>query len=281
MSAPGLVPRRGHRAQPDARRPRAGHRDLRPLALGQEDNSLWKIWDKPLTPIPSRTSPQVEPGYDVDTEGEGDILRITRKCRRPSHRHHGRRRPPSRCPATSASPTRRWTPTRSPTPSTQYGYHPKEGRPQLRRRPRPRVDAEDPRHPQAVPRRRHLLHDRRGGAEQRRPHAARLPRRPRDRQPHLHPSRHQRNLAAPGRPRAQPHRALFAAELGVQPLYFRPPYSIDQEPDTNDQAAPADRIQQPRLRHRRRQDRHRRLGRASPQDAPGDRRQRLPADRAT
>jgi peptidoglycan-N-acetylglucosamine deacetylase len=36
---------------------------------------------------------------------------------------------------------------------------------------------------------------------------------------------------------------LFASELGVQPLYFRPPYSIDQEPDTNDQAAPAARIQ--------------------------------------
>ena len=36
---------------------------------------------------------------------------------------------------------------------------------------------------------------------------------------------------------------LFAAELGVQPLDFRPPYSIDQEPDTNDQAAPVDRIQ--------------------------------------
>ena len=37
---------------------------------------------------------------------------------------------------------------------------------------------------------------------------------------------------------------LFGSKLGVQPLYFRPPYSIDQEPDTNDQAAPADRIQQ-------------------------------------
>ncbi len=36
---------------------------------------------------------------------------------------------------------------------------------------------------------------------------------------------------------------LFAAKLGVQPLYFRPPYSIDQEPDTNDQAAPIERIQ--------------------------------------
>src|SRR6185437_15326609 len=37
---------------------------------------------------------------------------------------------------------------------------------------------------------------------------------------------------------------LFAAELGIQPLYFRPPYSIDQEPDTTDEAAPAYRIQQ-------------------------------------
>ncbi|HEY0794173.1 MAG TPA: glycosyltransferase, partial [Acidisarcina sp.] len=37
---------------------------------------------------------------------------------------------------------------------------------------------------------------------------------------------------------------LFASKLGIQPLYFRPPYSIDQEPDTNDQAAPADMIQQ-------------------------------------
>ncbi len=71
---------------------------------------------------------------------------------------------------------------------------------------------------------------------------------------------------------------LFAAKLGVQPLYFRPPYSIDQEPDTNDQAAPIDRIQSLGLRHRRRQDRHERLGRASAQDAAGDHRQRLPAD---
>jgi cellulose synthase/poly-beta-1,6-N-acetylglucosamine synthase-like glycosyltransferase len=36
---------------------------------------------------------------------------------------------------------------------------------------------------------------------------------------------------------------LFAAKLGVEPVYFRPPYSIDQEPDTNDQAEPIDRIE--------------------------------------
>ena len=37
---------------------------------------------------------------------------------------------------------------------------------------------------------------------------------------------------------------LFASELGIKPLFFRPPYSIDTEPETNDQAAPAYHIQQ-------------------------------------
>jgi cellulose synthase/poly-beta-1,6-N-acetylglucosamine synthase-like glycosyltransferase len=36
---------------------------------------------------------------------------------------------------------------------------------------------------------------------------------------------------------------LFASKLGVQPLYFRPPYDIDEEPDTDDQAAPIVRVQ--------------------------------------
>jgi cellulose synthase/poly-beta-1,6-N-acetylglucosamine synthase-like glycosyltransferase/peptidoglycan/xylan/chitin deacetylase (PgdA/CDA1 family) len=36
---------------------------------------------------------------------------------------------------------------------------------------------------------------------------------------------------------------LFASKLGVQPLFFRPPYDIDEEPDTDDQASPVARIQ--------------------------------------
>ena len=37
---------------------------------------------------------------------------------------------------------------------------------------------------------------------------------------------------------------LFGSKLGVKPLFFRPPYSISiEEPDTNDQAAPAYLIQ--------------------------------------
>ena len=47
--------------------------------LGSEDNSLWNIWDKPIHADPVKDLAEVEPGYDVDTEGEGDILHITRK----------------------------------------------------------------------------------------------------------------------------------------------------------------------------------------------------------
>lgn len=47
--------------------------------LGQEDNSMWKVWDNPLRADPAKDLARVPPGYDIDTEGEGDILRITRK----------------------------------------------------------------------------------------------------------------------------------------------------------------------------------------------------------
>src|SRR6185437_11651225 len=47
--------------------------------LGQEDNSLWKIWDRPISTDPTVALAKVEPGYDVDDEGFGDILDITRK----------------------------------------------------------------------------------------------------------------------------------------------------------------------------------------------------------
>ncbi len=36
---------------------------------------------------------------------------------------------------------------------------------------------------------------------------------------------------------------LFAAKLGVKPLLFRPPYSIDQEPDTADEVRPLEIVQ--------------------------------------
>ena len=84
-----------------------------------------------------------------------------------------------------------------------------------------------------------LLHDRRGGPEQHRRDAAGY------REGHeignhtfTHPDISEISNAHVDLELNLTER-LFAAELGVQPLYFRPPYSIDQEPDTNDQAAPA------------------------------------------
>jgi cellulose synthase/poly-beta-1,6-N-acetylglucosamine synthase-like glycosyltransferase/peptidoglycan/xylan/chitin deacetylase (PgdA/CDA1 family)/spore germination protein YaaH len=44
--------------------------------LGSEDRSLWKIWDFPLdTGAPSKLS-DVPPGQDVDMEGDGEILNL-------------------------------------------------------------------------------------------------------------------------------------------------------------------------------------------------------------
>jgi peptidoglycan/xylan/chitin deacetylase (PgdA/CDA1 family) len=60
---------------------------------------------------------------------------------------------------------------------------------------------------------------------------------------------------------------LFGSKLGVKPLYFRPPYSIDQEPDTNDQAAPAYLIQKMGYTIVGNKNRYRRLGRAPAEES--------------
>jgi cellulose synthase/poly-beta-1,6-N-acetylglucosamine synthase-like glycosyltransferase/peptidoglycan/xylan/chitin deacetylase (PgdA/CDA1 family)/spore germination protein YaaH len=44
--------------------------------LGSEDRSLWKIWDSPRDSDAPVKLEVVDPGQDVDIEGEGDILRI-------------------------------------------------------------------------------------------------------------------------------------------------------------------------------------------------------------
>ncbi len=45
--------------------------------LGEEDSSLWNIWDKPSAPESLQALSRVQPGHDLDTEGDGDILRVT------------------------------------------------------------------------------------------------------------------------------------------------------------------------------------------------------------
>src|SRR6201987_289265 len=44
--------------------------------LGSEDRSMWKIWDLPSDPTAPDKLKDVQPGQDVDMEGQGEILRI-------------------------------------------------------------------------------------------------------------------------------------------------------------------------------------------------------------
>jgi spore germination protein YaaH len=44
--------------------------------LGTEDSSLWNVWDRPTNPETLQALGSVQPGHDVDVEGEGDIMRV-------------------------------------------------------------------------------------------------------------------------------------------------------------------------------------------------------------
>jgi cellulose synthase/poly-beta-1,6-N-acetylglucosamine synthase-like glycosyltransferase/peptidoglycan/xylan/chitin deacetylase (PgdA/CDA1 family)/spore germination protein YaaH len=210
--------------------------------LGSEDDSLWKIWDSPGKSDPTKDLAVVEPGYDVDTEGSGDILRVTTKPQ------SGQRTVTMDDDDTVPGPLKMVTEEKMvsyPLSYTvqQYGYHAKK------------VALSFDDGPDAVwtPKILDILkkYNVRGTF-------------------FMIGEVAQDNVAVMKRVYAEGHEIgnhtfthpdisdisntqvdlqlnlterLFASKLGVQPLYFRPPYSIDQEPDTNDQAAPVARIQ--------------------------------------
>jgi cellulose synthase/poly-beta-1,6-N-acetylglucosamine synthase-like glycosyltransferase/spore germination protein YaaH/peptidoglycan/xylan/chitin deacetylase (PgdA/CDA1 family) len=210
--------------------------------LGEEDSSLWSIWDHPSDPGSLQALATVQPGHDVDTEGDGDVLRIT-----------GLPQPGKR---TVEVDTDEPDPRKKlivdehmdvyPRTYTvqQYGYHPNELA----------ISFDDGPDPKWTPKILDVLKKEHAtatfmliGAE-----AAddislmqRIVREGNEIGNHTytHPdiseiSNRQIDLEINLTER------LFASKLGVQPLYFRPPYDIDEEPDTDDEAAPAWRIQQ-------------------------------------
>ncbi len=210
--------------------------------LGEEDSSLWNIWDHPSGQDAFTALGTVQPGHDVDTEGEGDILRIT-----------GLPQPGKR---TVEVDTDEPDPRKKlaidehmdvyPRTYTveQYGYHPNEIA----------LSFDDGPDPKWTPKILDVLkqHHATGtfmliGAE-----AAdnislmqRVVREGNEIGNHTwtHPdisdiSSRQLYLEVSLTER------LFESKLGIQPLYFRPPYDIDEEPDTDDEAEPAWRIQQ-------------------------------------
>jgi cellulose synthase/poly-beta-1,6-N-acetylglucosamine synthase-like glycosyltransferase/peptidoglycan/xylan/chitin deacetylase (PgdA/CDA1 family)/spore germination protein YaaH len=210
--------------------------------LGLEDDSLWKVWDRPLKADPTKDLAEVAPGQDVDTEGDGDILRVT------SPPQNGRRTltmdddptiPKQYLSIVSESMDS------YPLPYTisQYGYHPKEVA----------ISFDDGPDPEWTPKilailkQYHVVGTFFMIGEVAQDNIGLMKRVYEDgneigNHTFTHPdiseiSQRQVDLQLNLTER------LFAAELGVQPVYFRPPYSIDQEPDTNDQAAPIANIQ--------------------------------------
>jgi cellulose synthase/poly-beta-1,6-N-acetylglucosamine synthase-like glycosyltransferase/peptidoglycan/xylan/chitin deacetylase (PgdA/CDA1 family)/spore germination protein YaaH len=210
--------------------------------LGSEDNSLWNIWDKPRTSEPVKDLAQVEPGYDVNTEGEGDILDITRKMQT-GHRvvtmDDDDSIPDGYRSVTAESMTA------YPLSYTieQTGYHSNEVA----------LSFDDGPDPTWTPKildilkQKHVVGSFFMIGEEAQNNIGLMQRVYREgheigNHTFTHPDISEISDASVDLELNLTER-LFAAELGVQPLYFRPPYSIDQEPDTNDQAAPADRIE--------------------------------------
>ena len=205
--------------------------------LGEEDQSLWKIWDQPMKASPLKDLASVPPGWDLDIEGEGDIMRVS-----------GQPRNGVRTLTIDDDSKQIDSETMSQLPLsytvTYVGYHPKKLA----------LSFDDGPDPEWTPRILDLLKELNvkgtffmigQEAEDNVGIMQRVYREGHEIGNHTftHPdisdisSRQvtlQLNLTE----------RLFAAKLGVQPLFFRPPYSIDQEPDTNDQAAPVERVQQ-------------------------------------
>ena len=210
--------------------------------LGEEDSSLWSVWDRPTSPNALQALGTVQPGHDVDTEGGGDILRVT-----------GLPQPGKRTVEVD---------TDEPDPQKklivdehmdvyprtytveQYGYHPNELA----------LSFDDGPDPKWTPKILDVLKQRHAtgtfmliGSEASNNISLmqRVVREGNEIGNHTwtHPdiseiSARQLDLEVNLTER------LFESKLGIQPLYFRPPYDIDEEPDTDDEAAPVWRIQQ-------------------------------------
>ena len=210
--------------------------------LGSEDDSLWKIWDAPSKADPAKDLASVNPGWDVDLEGAGDVLRITRKPK-PGHRSLVMDDDDS-IPLSGRNVVKEQMDVYPLTYTVEYhGYKPRQVA----------LSFDDGPDPKWTPKVLDILkqygvkgtffmigevaEDNVGVMQRVFDEGHEI-----GNHTFTHPdisdiSQHQLDLELTLTEK------LYGSKLGVHPLYFRPPYSIDQDPDTNDQAAPIDFIQ--------------------------------------
>jgi len=211
-------------------------------SLGQEDRSLWSIWDKPSSPDALNALGVVPPGHDLDEEGVGDIIRITGTPK------SGRRNIELDTDETDARRKLIIDEHMDAYPLTYrldyYGYHPGQVA----------LSFDDGPDPTWTPKILDILKkkDVKGTfmliGEQAQENVGVMQRIAREgheigNHTYTHPDISE---ISPRQVQLELNltERLFASKLGVEPLYFRPPYDIDEEPDTDDQAEPAYRVQQ-------------------------------------
>jgi len=204
--------------------------------LGSEDRSLWRVWDVPGEETAPDKLKDVPPGQDVDMEGNGEILRIEA---RPSN---GKRA------ITADAATRLITDeTLDPLPEPyrvgRYGYNPKAVT----------LTFDDGPDPEWTPKILDVLKQKNASAtffligiqaDKFGDVTSRIYDEGNEIGNHTftHP-----DISSVSRSFMKLElnltEQLFASRLGVRTILFRPPYSIDQEPDTEDQVRPLETSQ--------------------------------------
>jgi spore germination protein YaaH/peptidoglycan/xylan/chitin deacetylase (PgdA/CDA1 family)/glycosyltransferase involved in cell wall biosynthesis len=203
--------------------------------LGSEDRSLWKVWDVPGDSTAPEKLKDVPPGQDVDMEGQGEILKIE------SRPEDGQRT--IKVDISGQIEDETFTALPNPYRVGRYGG----SRNQIA------ITFDDGPDPQWTPKildvlkREHapatffligVQADKFGTV------AKRLYSEGHEIGNHtfFHP-----DIASISRPFMKLElnltEQLFASRLGIHTVLFRPPYSIDQEPDTEDQVRPLELVQ--------------------------------------
>ena len=199
--------------------------------LGSEDRSLWRVWDVPGEASAMEKLRNVPPGQDVDMEGRGEILRIEA---RPTDGERELKVDPN----TGLITEQNFKSLPEPYRVARYGANPK----QLA------ITFDDGPDPEWTPKILDVL---------KREHApatffiigiqadkyanitSRLYREGHEIGNHTFTHPDISNISRPFmKLELNLTERLFASRLGIRTLLFRPPYSIDQEPDTADQVRP-------------------------------------------
>jgi cellulose synthase/poly-beta-1,6-N-acetylglucosamine synthase-like glycosyltransferase/peptidoglycan/xylan/chitin deacetylase (PgdA/CDA1 family) len=203
--------------------------------LGSEDRSLWAVWDLPAeTNAPDKLKP-MQPGYDVDMEGSGEIIRVDH---RPQKGERG-----LTVDAAGLVTDETFDALPLPYQVALYGAKPKSVA----------ITFDDGPDPGFTPKILDVLKAKGvkatffliGAQAQKEPGLTRRV----YREGHeignhtfYHPDISNISKRYMTFELNMTER-LFAAKLGVKPVLFRPPYSIDQEPDTADQVRPLEIVQ--------------------------------------